>query len=585
METFYRMPRINAFFGVSMALLTLLTLVGVYDSATPQWKTYQKEFYRLLTERRNKLKTDPAFVQQYKAAQAKVEAAKSRMDEERVEELRAKLDEANAAYQKTLAQLRDVTQELEKTKIELDYFVEDEELKQAKEVYEEAKTAFAERAADLPLDIVWYREPDIYLSYKEAKGHYDKLRFKRSKTAGRSREPLEKKRDALEKKQKELQALFDNQVEKERAEIQEELAALTKEYDEAQKELAQLSQLLGDESESFAIEVKQIHIEELDIIDRCVTCHLGYNMKIMDDGVVPGAPPVPQPFRYHPPLSDDLADHPFEQIGCTTCHEGQGIATKVTAAHGKVKHWDYPMLPKGMTQLNCFQCHTYKEAPKGTEMAQKGYKLFSTLGCVACHKIEGLSAGVQCPELTNEGDKHPKLYTFGHIYGEHSTINWQVQHFLEPERVSPGTAMPRLVTTYEDALALATFVLSLKTPKVPSSLMLRPPDTASLFQAEASPVAPAAPASSAPAPAEGGEGSADAGKALFDKNGCIACHKIAGKGGTVAPDLTGVSQRLSDEDLFKRLKDPQQVKPGSVMPTFGFSDQQIRDLIAYLKTL
>lgn len=584
METFYRMPRINAFFGVSMVLLTLLTLVGVYESATPEWKAYQKRFHQLLRERRAKLKSDPGFMQRYKEAQAKVEAAKSRMNVQRVEELRAKLDQANAAYQRTLAELRDVTQELEKTKIELDYFVEDEELKHAKEAYEEAKAAFEQRAAKLPLEIVWYREPDIYLSYKEAKGHYEKLRFKRSKTTGRSREPLEKKRDALEKKQKELQDMFDSKVEKERSETQEELASLTKDYDEAQKELAQLSQLLGDESESFAIEVKQIHLEELGIIDRCVTCHLGYNLQIMADDAVPGAPPVPQPFRYHPQLSDDLADHPFEQIACTTCHEGQGISTKKAPAHGKVKHWDYPMLPKGMTQLNCFQCHTYEQAPKGTEMAQKGKKLFTTLGCVACHKIEGFSAGVQCPELSTAGDKHPKLYTFGHVYGEHSIINWQVQHFLEPERVSPGTTMPRVVNRYEDALALTTFVLSLKAPNVPASLMLRGADVASLFRAGAAPAATAA-AETPAATSAGGEGDAAAGKALFDQNGCIACHKIAGKGGTIAPDVTGVSQRLSDEDLYKQIEDPQQVNPGSVMPTFGFSDQQIRDLIAYLKTL
>ena len=65
----------------------------------------------------------------------------------------------------------------------------------------------------------------------------------------------------------------------------------------------------------------------------------------------------------------------------------------------------------------------------------------------------------------------------------------------------------------------------------------------------------------------------------------MACHKIKGVGATVGPDLTGVARRLDMETLHKRLRDPKSVKPDSIMPVYGFSDEQSEAIIAFLKTL
>ena len=57
-------------------------------------------------------------------------------------------------------------------------------------------------------------------------------------------------------------------------------------------------------------------LPELNRVDRCVTCHLGYEW----GGVLPaslGVPLVP-----HPPLPY-LDAHPFPQFGCTVCHGGR----------------------------------------------------------------------------------------------------------------------------------------------------------------------------------------------------------------------------------------------------------------------
>ena len=41
------------------------------------------------------------------------------------------------------------------------------------------------------------------------------------------------------------------------------------------------------------------------------------------------------------------------------------------------------------------------------------------------------------------------------------------------------------------------------------------------------------------------------GKAAFKQTGCVQCHRFAGEGGSVGPDLTGVGKRLSLHDLLE----------------------------------
>jgi len=53
----------------------------------------------------------------------------------------------------------------------------------------------------------------------------------------------------------------------------------------------------------------------------------------------------------------------------------------------------------------------------------------------------------------------------------------------------------------------------------------------------------------------------------------------------VGPDLTGVASRLDPETLRRRLEDPRSINPDSIMPNFGFSEDEIEDLVAYLETL
>ncbi len=53
--------------------------------------------------------------------------------------------------------------------------------------------------------------------------------------------------------------------------------------------------------------------------------------------------------------------------------------------------------------------------------------------------------------------------------------------------------------------------------------------------------------------------SVDAGRAAFRQTGCSQCHRLAGEGGSVGPDLTGIGRRLSARDLLESIVLPSKV--------------------------
>lgn len=85
-------------------------------------------------------------------------------------------------------------------------------------------------------------------------------------------------------------------------------------------------------------------------------------------------------------------------------------------------------------------------------------------------------------------------------------------------------------------------------------------------------------------------GDADKGAKLFKKK-CKACHLTTDKK-KVGPGLKGVYgrkgvyiEKLDDESLHKWLKDPKKVNKKAKMMNLKLKDDQIDDLIEYLKTL
>jgi cytochrome c1 len=91
-------------------------------------------------------------------------------------------------------------------------------------------------------------------------------------------------------------------------------------------------------------------------------------------------------------------------------------------------------------------------------------------------------------------------------------------------------------------------------------------------------------------------GSAARGKPAIDKYGCGACHTIPGIRGanaTVGPPLTQVAARHylgghltnTPGNMIKWIQHPQQIDPKNAMPELGVTDQDAKDIAAFLYTL
>ena len=70
------------------------------------------------------------------------------------------------------------------------------------------------------------------------------------------------------------------------------------------------------------------------------------------------------------------------------------------------------------------------------------------------------------------------------------------------------------------------------------------------------------------------------GRAIWHENACQVCHQLYGQGGFLGPDLTNAASRVDDTRLRSLL-----TMGSGQMPAFGFSEDQIADVRAYLEAL
>jgi cytochrome c len=91
-------------------------------------------------------------------------------------------------------------------------------------------------------------------------------------------------------------------------------------------------------------------------------------------------------------------------------------------------------------------------------------------------------------------------------------------------------------------------------------------------------------------------GDPELGKAALDTYACTTCHSIPGvndKGAYVGPPLDAWSERAfiagnlanTPENLIAWIRNPQAIEPGTAMPTLGVTEEDARNIAAYLFTL
>src|SRR5574343_1698062 len=74
------------------------------------------------------------------------------------------------------------------------------------------------------------------------------------------------------------------------------------------------------------------------------------------------------------------------------------------------------------------------------------------------------------------------------------------------------------------------------------------------------------------------------GKNLWEVNNCIGCHTLLGEGAYFAPELGNVYQRRGPEFIKAWIQaQPTHVEGRRQMPQFNFTEQQLDDLVEFLK--
>ncbi len=322
---------------------------------------------------------------------------------------------------------------------------------------------------------------------------------------------------------------------KTRDEAAQSLQSLTAEVVSALQALARIRESLEkaraalNAAGSQSARIEQLLVDPLNRVDRCTSCHVASTRQ--------GIATTPEPLRNH--VGRYVADHAPERFGCTICHGGQGRATRLPAAHGRVAFWREPALDLDLMGGRCAVCHRGATVP-GEPYAGGGRRLFQELGCQGCHDVEGLSAARVGPSLADIGSKvGPR---------------WLAIWLRNPKAYLPKTRMPNFRLADQEIANLSAFLLSLRRADAP-------PDRDSRFA-----VTP---------------GAAKRGETLFKESRCITCHAINGRGGTLGPDLGHVASKVREAWLLEFLQDPARILPGTRMPRYRFTAAEAADLVAY----
>ncbi|MCW5980673.1 MAG: c-type cytochrome [Bryobacteraceae bacterium] len=342
--------------------------------------------------------------------------------------------------------------------------------------------------------------------------------------------------------------------------------------------------------DGFTVEIKQIHVEEAGLIDRCESCHAGIREPAVITAADMGGNQV---FVSHPnkPL---LALHDPERFGCTPCHNGNGLATSsATAAHGAYKHWLWPMFDKENSEAGCIQCHFTDRVLEQAPVLTRGRDLFELKGCIGCHRYEGFdresdalanlrkeTQGLEMrrQESRLEMDREIKR-------GDEASTNEEAQaHYALAEnlRVSASNLDARLESLEQQAKFLMQDQkkvgpnlkdVRLKLRKEWIPVWLKDPQafrpgtkmpTFRLTDAEIEALSAFVWQSGleGPRPAPQPAGNAGRGKELFETRGCLACHSIgegdSHLGGEFAANLSRLGEKASYDYIVRWVHDPRE---------------------------
>ncbi len=372
----------------------------------------------------------------------------------------------------------------------------------------------------------------------------------------------------------------------------------------------------------FDIGIKQIHLMDIDLVDRCESCHLGIREPV-EIGRTDLIYPV---FQSHP--RPELLDiHDPESFGCSSCHNGNGRATRsVTKGHGRHKFWLWPLYFPENVEAGCQQCHAKEIVTPGGETLNKGRDLYMNKGCWGCHRFEGFDAEAeeltaarqQLRNLSADRAANDKEMRVSLDRGDTSADGAAAQRYYaraEELRLANARLDAEIYNLETEAgnlaLEVKKFGPSLKEIKakdlkewIPAWIKnpheFRPGSKMPVFrlldeevqQISAYLWQNALDGDLARHP----RGNAERGQELFETRGCRGCHSIGeGEsriGADFAANLSRVGEKMNYDYMVRWIHDPAEVtpdpdvpdalRPRPVMPSLRLTDSESRDIATYL---
>jgi len=265
--------------------------------------------------------------------------------------------------------------------------------------------------------------------------------------------------------------------------------------------------------------------------EHCMTCH--------PQGKAANLPGQPVASRNHPAI----VPHSMNDLGCTGCHFGEGMAGDLIISHGRIGMKSRKVLAGENVQASCYRCHDLKPLP-GAEKAWEGFQLFSMNACDTCHNADGLSGGIYGPDLSAVGS---------------SLGLSQIQTAINDPKADPeNSIMPKFSLSPEQIKAISYFLKSRVKESPYETPMIRMVRLEKQVQSI-------------------GKGTVKvpvtAGDILREKK-CLACHKFQTEDGQIAPDLSYMAYMRDKNYIMDFLYRPGKRIPGAVMPSINLTREE-----------
>lgn len=305
-------------------------------------------------------------------------------------------------------------------------------------------------------------------------------------------------------------------------------------------------------------------------VDRCITCHTFIDQAGFEKEV--------NPHKTHPRLDQMVgleSPHPMKQVGCTSCHGGEGhrVNDFNSAAHmpdsDKQKaewivkyNWhephkiQQPMLTKSQSEASCVKCHQGVELIPGATVLNEGRMAIEKYGCNGCHKIDGWEHKRKTgPSLLKIAGKVDKEWFKSWVW-EPKAFNKHAKmpaFFMQTNNSKPEFAKLNMA----EVNAMAEYIWDKSQPYTPNEKYTG--------------------------------GNADKGKELISQVGCMGCHGVDGLDDNskkvkayAGPWLSGLGSKVQPDWLVSWLKKPWHYQEDTIMPSMRLTNQEANDIAAYL---